>query len=156
MITLIIIKINMKIRHSYIDRFKIRSHLWRWLSTKQWRGRRSKSLWENGFALQYLLSTYLSHNKGVNKEDKNTERQEPEDGKNDGVYQQYEHHKLNQAPLGGICFLDRTVWRTRSPLHFPFNPVLRDHLGQYNRQLDGLLCCVYHTFPQASVLPSRR
>ena len=45
----------------------------------------------------------------LTKEDKNTERQEPEDGKNDGVYQQYEHHKLNRALHGGICFLDRTV-----------------------------------------------
>ena len=155
MITLIIIKINMKIRHSYIDRFKIRSHLWRWLSTKQWRGRRSKSLWENGFALQFLLSAYLSHSKGVNKKGQD-QRQEREDDKKHGVYQQFVHRKLNRALHGEICFLDRTVWRTKSSLHFPFYPVLRDHLGQFNRQLDGLLCCVYHTFPQASVLPSRR
>ena len=57
-----------------IDRFKIRSHSLRWLSTQQWRGRRRESLWENGFALQYLLSTYLSHSKGVNKEDKTKDK----------------------------------------------------------------------------------
>ena len=73
MITLIIIKIN-TIRHSYIDRFKIWSHSWRWLSTKQSGGRRRKSLCENGFALQYLLSAYLSHSKGVKKEDKTNDK----------------------------------------------------------------------------------